>query len=1573
MASVDYFVQHITTKEADISPSAPYTSSQRLFFAEGVIWLSFLLTIHDDRDIESTESADIVLLNAIGGSIGPQGRATINIVDDDKQKVSAKYSHLVEQSISASAGSTFTVLVNSILTSKEQAGFGGEKFHVKFQERTKSASKGSRYLSRPSVKNILDHGDGTYSIEGNLRSQGQYDLRTWHALRGGLLGEYYIDNFVENMVTKRIDRHVNFTWGDGELVRGGRDYITIRWRGAILSYSTGMKFFKVASDDFAQLWIDGDMVFDNRNHDGRSASLGKYYMVKNFLYEITLEYIELTGTAFVSLLWGESGNRMGVVPSLNLFSLYEINRSPATLSIRSGQTNSRSIRCHGDGCALAFVDSLSEFNICPRDYFGNSRYDTDLSVLSQENFKVHLSLYSNIGKGIGRILQYPSLKLNYSSFCWQASYTVEIAGLYVLSIVYREEGGRNDEHILGSPYIVTGFAAQTFPSNSIVSIRGVAISKSKLRAGTCMNFTITSRDRHHNFVGQGGDHYHVHLYRVSPLARTPRKNDFDVHLEVIRFGSILDHGNGNYSTKVCPISKGLFEVHMVMIEDSKYQKIEFVHQDFIEQDLSSGTHIRGSPFKLLVEHSFPVPSLCLAYGPGLIGTIVGVPTWFLITLRDAWNNLCDSEWSIFPVSILFLENTSYSVVNMHNGTYKIVFTPLSSGSLFIDVVIRNSSILGAPFRVPVLDGHSSHAYAYAYGKGLFFGTAGDLSSFEVISYDEGGNLDFEQDLIGFRFIVSPIDISGRSFQSIDRDMETCDLTSMCTKIVPRVNRRQFIGSWTPHISGYYKISIFIEKRNLTGSVVRLEIGNSPATVYISPTIVDSFSPVINGRTYSCQAGDICWIGIQLRDTYMNNVSVRSFSAPQLKVYVSNSSRILREYGRAIASFPLFHNLGGGFEGSFHIDQAGIYTLRVSLLVHGLKRTVYYDTRDGYASSTSQLENFHVKNAWHYKGKEKLSCGNEMKKSENVTFTYMNYRSLVDQEGSLSDDKPRENFWSMNFAGMLSFPFLERYTFHVLHSSSSYVSLQVGDSRGESNQNVKSSSGGLVVLQLGSISSIMQFDLNYTHHAGEPCLKLFWKSPSTPYGEIPTNAYFFRSNIQSYPLEVFPAVLDPSSSTAFGDALKSAVTDRVMTFTVQPRDIFGNPLNKGNHDIRVVGFGSNGLSFRGIVNDLGNATYIARYQAFTTGLYRMYIWVNFKQSQRMLDVYSEVEIDSLSIISGKPFMLRISAGIFNASMSIARGRGLRLHHCGAIDEFEIIPRDAYNNPLHGEISVSNHSKCSDYPFEVKFIWRLGDITSSPIMFRCDYEGGKILVKYSLSRSGMYDVYVSILNDFGRTAIKGSPFELQAHHGLVSFQTSFCRGRGLRFGNVDKTSLFNVYLKDAHGNSIDSTHYGLYVRIYSNATSLMAISPTIPSCFFVEVYHQCSYVLHASGNYTLQIALLDSEGTKLTVIQEEEMSRFAYFESPSTGTFYFHANSTGSRNTSVFVENVTAFDASTMTYSSFAVKKKGIYQVSINYSEKNEANKDIRIMWRSVYSHRWVHLPLTFNARLKFLHESIVVVT
>ena len=99
--------------------------------------------------------------------------------------------------------------------------------------------------------------------------------------------------------------------------------------------------------------------------------------------------------------------------------------------------------------------------------------------------------------------------------------------------------------------------------------------------------------------------------------------------------------------------------------------------------------------------------------------------------------------------------------------------------------------------------------------------------------------------------------------------------------------------------------------------------------------------------------------------------------------------------------------------------------------------------------------------------------------------------------------------------------------------------------------------------------------------------------------------------------------------------------------------------------------------------------------------------------------------------------------------------------------------------------------------------------------------------------------------------------------------------------------------------------------------MAISPTIPSCFFVEVYHQCSYVLHASGNYTLQIALLDSEGTKLTVIQEEEMSRFAYFESPSTGTFYFHANSTGSRNTSVFVENVTAFDASTMTYSSFAV--------------------------------------------------------
>lgn len=46
---VSYIIEHVTTDDSDVSPTASYTSKQQIFFNPGEIEISFLVTIHDDR------------------------------------------------------------------------------------------------------------------------------------------------------------------------------------------------------------------------------------------------------------------------------------------------------------------------------------------------------------------------------------------------------------------------------------------------------------------------------------------------------------------------------------------------------------------------------------------------------------------------------------------------------------------------------------------------------------------------------------------------------------------------------------------------------------------------------------------------------------------------------------------------------------------------------------------------------------------------------------------------------------------------------------------------------------------------------------------------------------------------------------------------------------------------------------------------------------------------------------------------------------------------------------------------------------------------------------------------------------------------------------------------------------------------------------------------------------------------------------------------------------------------------------------------------------------------------------
>ena len=79
-----YELRHETTCASDVTSVAHYTSSQELIFEEGMVMVSFLVTINDDVAVEGNETFALVLLEPTGGaSLGPQAVTQVTILDED--------------------------------------------------------------------------------------------------------------------------------------------------------------------------------------------------------------------------------------------------------------------------------------------------------------------------------------------------------------------------------------------------------------------------------------------------------------------------------------------------------------------------------------------------------------------------------------------------------------------------------------------------------------------------------------------------------------------------------------------------------------------------------------------------------------------------------------------------------------------------------------------------------------------------------------------------------------------------------------------------------------------------------------------------------------------------------------------------------------------------------------------------------------------------------------------------------------------------------------------------------------------------------------------------------------------------------------------------------------------------------------------------------------------------------------------------------------------------------------------------------------------------------------------------
>jgi beta-glucosidase len=115
----------------------------------------------------------------------------------------------------------------------------------------------------------------------------------------GLTGEYFNNQDLQGSpVLTRIDKQVNFQWGEGSFAPGQPiDHFSARWTGYFIPQKTGDYRFYTNADDGVRLYLDGKQVIEDWNRHVETVNSYGVHLEAGKPYAIKLEYFEAVGAA----------------------------------------------------------------------------------------------------------------------------------------------------------------------------------------------------------------------------------------------------------------------------------------------------------------------------------------------------------------------------------------------------------------------------------------------------------------------------------------------------------------------------------------------------------------------------------------------------------------------------------------------------------------------------------------------------------------------------------------------------------------------------------------------------------------------------------------------------------------------------------------------------------------------------------------------------------------------------------------------------------------------------------------------------------------------------------------------------------------------------------------------------------------------------------------------------------------------------------------------------------------------------------------------------------------------------
>ena len=351
-----------------------------------------------------------------------------------------------------------------------------------------------RALPSPVRGTVTDNNDGSYSTTLTTTIAGKYDMHTYLVIPGGLMGHYFDDAYFSpsHLVKTRVDKTLNFDWGDGRITTHGSDFVSVYWDGRIKVAASESYTFMIEFDDNVRLFIDGVLLVDKWDRAPYTAS-ATVDLVAGTYHEILLEYREIRNDAHLHLFWESPTVAKELVPSTNLFYTEDVNGSPANYTVIASTPDGAKTTAKGLGLHAGTAGQEHKFTIESRDAFGNWRGDFDIGyggtaayydkVLKDsarmDGFAAVATLITdNGGDGKGSDKVPVTIEFNPLTHLFDSTFTPHLSGDYRLDVALTDELLGNyvedldtvaaADHIFGSPFSVSVAPALTFALHSDV-------------------------------------------------------------------------------------------------------------------------------------------------------------------------------------------------------------------------------------------------------------------------------------------------------------------------------------------------------------------------------------------------------------------------------------------------------------------------------------------------------------------------------------------------------------------------------------------------------------------------------------------------------------------------------------------------------------------------------------------------------------------------------------------------------------------------------------------------------------------------------------------------------------------------------------------------------------------------------------------------------------------------------------------------------------------------------------------------------------------------------------------------